>query len=41
MAGKGFITDGEGIVCPDCAKAKVLGEGKGASASASAGVLKF
>jgi len=37
MAGKGFITDGEGIVCPDCAKAKVLGGGTGASASASAG----
>ena len=40
-ATKGFITDGEVIVCPDCAKAKVLGGGTGASASASAGVLKF
>ena len=25
MAGKGFITDGEDIICPDCAKDKLMG----------------
>ncbi|XP_040574172.1 prickle planar cell polarity protein 3-A [Lepeophtheirus salmonis] len=25
MAGKGFITDGEDIICPDCAKEKLMG----------------
>lgn len=27
MAGKGFITDGEDIICPDCAKDKLMGPG--------------
>ena len=25
MAGKGFITDGEDIICPECAKDKLMG----------------
>jgi hypothetical protein len=25
MAGKGFITDGDDIICPDCAKTKLMG----------------
>jgi hypothetical protein len=25
MAGKGFIADGEEIICPDCAKTKLMG----------------
>ncbi len=29
MAGKGFITDGEDIICPDCAKEKLMGGGGG------------
>jgi len=25
MAGKSFITDGEEVICPDCARKKVMG----------------
>jgi hypothetical protein len=25
MAGKGFITDGEDIICPECARRKLMG----------------
>ena len=27
MAGKGFITDGEDIICPECAREKLMGTG--------------
>ena len=36
MAGKGFITDGEDIVCPDCAKIRVMGGTAAAASAASA-----
>ena len=26
MVGKGFITDGEDIVCPECAKKKLMAD---------------
>jgi len=35
MAGKGFITDGEDIICPDCAKEKFMpGSGGGSGVAA-------
>jgi hypothetical protein len=36
MAGKGFITDGEDIICPDCAKVKLMGGGGGGGGTATA-----
>jgi len=33
MAGKGFITDGEDIICPDCAKEKLMATGASGSTS--------
>ena len=36
MAGKGFITDGEDIVCPECAKKRVMGAAATAAAAAAA-----
>ena len=31
MAGKGFITDGEDIICPECAKDKLMASGSTSS----------
>jgi len=33
MAGKGFIADGEDIICPECAKERLMGGGGGGSGS--------
>jgi hypothetical protein len=33
MAGKGFITDGEDIICPDCAKDKLMATASGSTSA--------
>jgi len=35
MAGKGFITDGEDIICPDCAKERLMNGGSSNNGNAT------